>query len=70
MKQLILGLFSSKKEVDSVLSILKSEGLPVKDVSLIASENHMALYRSAKKNTAGEGALTGGILGGDRKSVV
>ncbi len=64
MKQLILGLFSDKRYVDDILLRLKVEGVRNRDMSVVGREDHIIPYRSAKKNLAGEGALTGGILGG------
>src|SRR6185369_3858563 len=64
MKQLVLGLFSNQKNVDDVLLRCKEEGLKRRDISVIARDDRMILYRPVKKNMAGEGALTGGILGG------
>lgn len=64
MKQLILGLFSDKEHIDDVVTRLKVEGLRTRDMSVISREDRFVPYRSGKKNLAGEGALTGGILGG------
>lgn len=64
MKELIVGLFTSRKDANNARRNLKTVGLENNDIVVIAKEEKVGILRSVRKHITGEGALTGGILGG------
>lgn len=64
MKELIIGLFASRKDANNARRNLKHVGLEKDDIVVIAKEDKVGILRSVRKHITGEGALTGGILGG------
>ncbi len=64
MKELLLGLFSSLKDADNARTHLKEVGLTNEEMTVIEQEDRVSKLRTVRKHITGEGALTGGILGG------
>ena len=59
---MILGLFPKREDADEALFHLTDNGFKTDEISVIANEERLAKYRS--KKSGGDGALTGGLLGG------
>lgn len=64
MKELLLGLFPSQKDANKARLQLKQVGLQNDEITVIEQEDRVSKLRRVRKHITGEGALTGGILGG------
>lgn len=64
MKELVLGLFPSHKDAENARLQLKDVGVNNEEITLIAEEDRVSKLRTVRKHLTGEGALTGGVLGG------
>lgn len=64
MKELLLGLFLSRKDANNAQLHLTQVGVKNEDIFVIAREDRVAMLRTVRKHITGEGAITGGILGG------
>jgi hypothetical protein len=66
-RQLVSGIFSTQRDVESVMDALHARGLTDQDVSVLMSEHTQARYpglRTTEGSKIPEGMSTGGIAGG------